>query len=108
VILPALPNQEFGQFHINPFKTWLVVRGHQRHLLAIYVLQKMTKGQRRHCAGRRMLGRRIFSTVTTVVIARRPRARKASASVLGRHPVLACGVMYLRLAALLALFTGNC
>ena len=25
VILPILPNQEFGQFHINPFKTWLVV-----------------------------------------------------------------------------------
>ena len=25
VILPVLPNQEFGRFHINPFKTWLVV-----------------------------------------------------------------------------------
>ena len=25
VILPILPNQEFGPFHINPFKTWLVV-----------------------------------------------------------------------------------
>ena len=25
VILPALPNQQFGRFHINPFKTWLVV-----------------------------------------------------------------------------------
>ena len=25
VILPVLPSQEFGRFHINPFKTWLVV-----------------------------------------------------------------------------------
>jgi uncharacterized membrane protein (DUF4010 family) len=25
VILPVLPNQEFGPFRINPFKVWLVV-----------------------------------------------------------------------------------
>ena len=25
VILPIVPNQEFGRFHLNPFKTWLVV-----------------------------------------------------------------------------------
>ena len=25
VILPILPNQQFGRFHLNPFKTWVVV-----------------------------------------------------------------------------------
>src|SRR5215469_4263655 len=25
VILPVLPNENFGRFHINPFKTWVVV-----------------------------------------------------------------------------------
>jgi hypothetical protein len=25
VVLPILPRQEFSRFHINPFKTWLVV-----------------------------------------------------------------------------------
>jgi uncharacterized membrane protein (DUF4010 family) len=25
VVLPILPNEDLGQFQINPFKTWLVV-----------------------------------------------------------------------------------
>jgi len=42
--LPALPNQEFGPFHINPFKTWLVVVAISTISYASYVLQKVTKG----------------------------------------------------------------
>jgi len=42
VILPALPNQEFGQFHVNPFKTWLVVVAISAISYASYVLQKVT------------------------------------------------------------------
>ena len=45
VILPALPNKEFSQFHINPFKTWLVVVAISAISYASYVLQKVTKGQ---------------------------------------------------------------
>jgi len=102
VILPALPNQEFGQFHINPFKTWMVVVAISTISYASYVLQKVTKGQGGIVlAG--LLGGAYSSTVTTVVLAKRAKQE--------RHPhlfaggiLIACGVMYLRLAALLALF----
>ena len=43
VILPVLPNQEFGRFHINPFKTWLVVVAVSAISYGSYVLQKLTK-----------------------------------------------------------------
>src|ERR1035441_3980595 len=66
VILPILPNQEFSQFHINPFKTWLVVVAISTISYLSYVLQKVTKGE--------------------------------------GGIVLSCGMMYLRLVILLALF----
>ena len=43
VILPALPNQQFGRFHINPFKTWLVVVAVSTISYGSYILQKVTK-----------------------------------------------------------------
>jgi len=43
VILPILPNQEFGRFHINPFKTWLVVVAVSTISYGSYILQKLTK-----------------------------------------------------------------
>jgi len=45
VVLPVLPNQDFGRFHINPFKTWLVVVAISAISYASYVLQKLAKGQ---------------------------------------------------------------
>jgi len=102
VILPALPNQEFGQFHINPFKTWLVVVAISTISYASYVLQKVTKGQGGIVLAA-LLGGAYSSTVTTVVMAKRAKQE--------HHPhlfaggiLIACGVMYLRLTALLALF----
>ena len=102
VILPALPNREFTQFHINPFKTWLVVVAISTISYASYVLQKVTKGQGGIVLAA-LLGGAYSSTVTTVVMAKRAKQEQ--------HPhlfsggiLIACGVMYLRLAALLALF----
>jgi len=43
VILPILPNQEYSQFHINPFKTWLVVVAISTISYLSYVLQKVTR-----------------------------------------------------------------
>ena len=43
VILPVLPNHEFGRFHVNPFKTWLVVVAVSTISYGSYVLQKVTK-----------------------------------------------------------------
>jgi uncharacterized membrane protein (DUF4010 family) len=102
VILPTLPNQEFSQFHINPFKTWLVVVAISTVSYASYVLQKLTKGQGGVVLAA-LLGGAYSSTVTTVVMARRAK--------LEQHPhlfaggiLIACGVMYVRLVILLALF----
>ena len=73
VILPILPNQEFGPFHINPFKTWLVVVAISSISYASYVLQKLTKGQGGMVLAA-LLGGAYSSTVTTVVMARRANA----------------------------------
>ncbi|MGA9061507.1 MAG: MgtC/SapB family protein [Terracidiphilus sp.] len=102
VILPVLPNQEFGRFHINPFKTWLVVVAISAISYASYVLQKLTKGQGGTVLAA-LLGGAYSSTVTTVVLARRGK--------IDDHPhlfsggiLVASGVMYIRLCILLVLF----
>ena len=102
VILPILPNREYGRFHINPFKTWLVVVAISAISYASYVLQRVAKGQGGMVLAA-LLGGAYSSTVTTVVMAKQGKAE--------RHPhlfsggiLMACGVMYLRLAILLALF----
>jgi len=102
VILPALPRQEFGQFHINPFKTWLVVVAISTISYASYVLQKVTKGQGGVVLAA-LLGGAYSSTATTVVMAKRA-AREQHPHLFAGGILIACGVMYLRLAALLALF----
>jgi len=102
VILPVLPNQEFGAFHINPFKTWLVVVAISAISYASYVLEKLSRGQGGIVLAA-LLGGAYSSTVTTVVLARQGKVND--------HPhlfsggiLMACGTMYLRLAILLALF----
>ena len=102
VILPALPNQEFGQFHINPFKTWLVVVAISAISYASYVLQNVTKGQGGIVLAA-VLGGTYSSTATTVVMAKRA-AREKHPHLFSGGILIACGMMYLRLAALLALF----
>ena len=102
VILPVLPNQEFGQFHINPFKTWLVVVAISAVSYASYVLQKVTKGQGGMVLAA-LLGGAYSSTVTTVVLARRA-ARERQPHLFAGGILIASGVMYLRLVILLAMF----
>ena len=102
VILPVLPNQQYGPFHINPFKTWLVVVAISAISYASYVLQKLTKGQ----GGielAALLGGAYSSTVTTVVLARQGKVQNQPYLFSGGI-LMASGVMYLRLTILLALF----
>lgn len=68
VILPILPNQEFGRFHINPFKTWLVVVAVSTISYGSYILQKLTK-ERGGVVLAAFLGGAYSSTLTTVVMA---------------------------------------
>ena len=102
VILPVLPNKEFGPFHINPFKTWLVVVAISAISYASYVLQKLTKGQGGIVLAA-LLGGAYSSTVTTVVLARQGKVENRPCLFSGGI-LMASGVMYLRLVILLALF----
>jgi uncharacterized membrane protein (DUF4010 family) len=102
VILPVLPHQEFSRFHINPFKTWLVVVAISAISYGSYVLQKLTKG-RGGIELAALLGGAYSSTVTTVVMARRA-AREHRPQLFAGSILIASGVMYLRLIILLALF----
>ncbi len=85
VILPILPNREFGPFHINPFKTWLVVVAVSAISYGSYVLQKVTKG-RGGILLAAVLGGAYSSTVTTVVLARRAAREEHPHLFSGRHP----------------------
>jgi uncharacterized membrane protein (DUF4010 family) len=105
VILPVLPNQEFTRFHINPFKTWLVVAAVSTISYGSYVLQKLTK-ERGGVVLAALLGGAYSSTVTTVVMARRA-AREQHPHLFAGGILIASGVMYLRLIALLALFNRH-
>jgi uncharacterized membrane protein (DUF4010 family) len=102
VILPALPDQEFGRFHINPFKTWLVVVAVSTISYGSYVLQKVTK-QRGGVLLAAFLGGAYSSTVTTIAMSRLA-AREQRPHLFAGGILIASGMMYLRLVALLTLF----
>ena len=102
VVLPILPNQEFGRFHLNPYKTWLVVVAVSTISYGSYVLQKVTR-ERGGVVLAALLGGAYSSTVTTVVMSRRA-AREEHPHLFAGGILIASGVMYLRLFALIALF----
>jgi uncharacterized membrane protein (DUF4010 family) len=102
VILPLLPNEQLGQFQINPFKTWLVVVAVSGISYGSYVLQRLTKGQGGILLAA-LLGGAYSSTVTTLVLARRS-LREQQPNLFAGGILIASGMMYLRLTVLLALF----
>ena len=102
VVLPILPRQEFGRFHINPFKTWLVVVAISTISYGSYVLQKVTK-KRGGVVLAALLGGAYSSTVATVVMSRRA-AREQRPHLFSGGILIASGVMYVRLTALIAIF----
>jgi uncharacterized membrane protein (DUF4010 family) len=102
VILPILPNQEFGPFHLNPYKTWLVVVAVSTISYGSYVLQKITK-EHGGVVLTALLGGAYSSTVATVAMSRRA-AREQRPHLFAGGILIASGMMYLRLAALLTLF----
>jgi uncharacterized membrane protein (DUF4010 family) len=105
VILPVVPNQEFGPFRINPAKAWLVVVAVSTVSYASYVIQRVTRGQGGVLLAA-LLGGAYSSTVTTVVLARRA-PRENRPHLFAGCTLLASGMMYLRLAGLVTLFNRN-
>src|SRR5262249_44309651 len=101
VILPVLPRAEFTQFQINPFKTWLVVVAVSSVSYGSYLLLKVTQG-RSGVLLSAILGGAYSSTVTTIALARRSASEQSH--LFSGATLIASGMMYLRLALLVALF----
>jgi uncharacterized membrane protein (DUF4010 family) len=105
VILPVLPNREFGPFSINPAKTWLVVVAVSTVSYGSYVIQKVTRGQGGVMLAA-LLGGAYSSTVTTVVLAKRAK-RENRPHLFSGATLVASGMMYLRLAGLVTIFNRS-
>jgi uncharacterized membrane protein (DUF4010 family) len=101
VILPILPNQPFGPFSINPFKTWLVVVAVSTVSYGSYLLMLATKGSGVLLSA--VLGGIYSSTATTVALAKRS-TREEHPNQFAGAMLLASAFMYLRLTILMAIF----
>ena len=103
VILPVVPNESIGPYGINPFKTWLVVTAVSAISYISYLLQVLTKG-RGGVILSALLGGAYSSTLTTIVLAKRAKEAGRSPHLFSGGILMASGVMYLRLAGLIAIF----
>lgn len=102
VILPVVPNKNYGPFAVNPFKAWLVVVAISGVSYGSYLLEKLAKGK----GGVRLsglLGGLYSSTFTTVVMSREAKAAGAPHTYAGGI-LIASGVMYFRFLALIGIF----
>jgi uncharacterized membrane protein (DUF4010 family) len=105
VILPIVPDKDYGPFGVNPFKAWLIVVAISGVSYGSYLLEKAAKGR----GGVRLaalLGGAYSSTFTTFVMARNAREAKAPHCYSGAI-LLASGVMYFRFLALIAFFNTD-
>jgi len=102
VILPVLPRQDIGSFHINPFRTWLGVVAVSGVSYGSYFLQTLTKGRGGMILAA-LLGGAYSSTVATVALSKRA-SQAERAHLFSGAILIASGVMYLRLALLVGLF----
>src|ERR1700680_3048397 len=102
VLLPIVPDKDYGPFALNPFKAWLIVVAISGVSYGSYLLEKAAKGKGsvRLAA---LLGGAYSSTFTTFVMARQAREAKAPHCYSGSI-LLASGVMYFRFLALIAFF----
>ena len=103
VILPILPNADFTQFRINPFKTWLVVVAVSGISYGSYVLLNLTR-QKSGVILSAVLGGAYSSTATTVALAKRA-SQAQQPHLFSGAILLASAMMYLRLTILLVLFS---
>ena len=103
VILPVVPNQTYGPFGFNPFKTWLVVVAVSAVSYASYLLQLWTTGKNGILLAA-ILGGLYSSTAATVVLAKHAKEEDRPHLFSGAI-LLASSVMYIRTIILVALFS---
>jgi uncharacterized membrane protein (DUF4010 family) len=102
VILPVVPDKDFGPYGVNPFKAWLVVVAICGVSYGSYLLEKLAKGKGGVMLSA-LLGGMYSSTLTTVVMAKEAKTAEAPHTYAGGI-VMASGVMYFRFLALIGLF----
>src|SRR5207302_11260153 len=90
VILPVVPDRDFGPFRINPAKAWLVVVAVSTVSYVSYIIQRVTKGKGGVLLAA-LLGGAYSSTVTTVVLAKRA-ARERQPHLLAGGTLIASGM----------------
>jgi len=105
VILPMVPNADFGPFHLNPFKTWLVVLAVSGVSYGSYLLQRLAKGAHGTFLSA-ILGGVYSSTATTVALAKRAASGQAPHAYAGGI-LAASGVMYVRIVVLVRIFNRD-
>ena len=102
VILPIVPDKDYGPFAVNPFKAWLIVVAISGVSYGSYLLEKASQGR----GGVRLaalLGGAYSSTFTTFVLARHSKEARTPHCYSGAI-LLASGVMYFRFLVLIAFF----
>lgn len=102
VILPIVPDRDLTRFHLNPFRTWLVVVAVSGVSFVSYVLQRLLQ-DRGGVMLSAILGGAYSSTATTVVLARQAEQERRP-NLFAGSILAASGVMYARLVLLLAFF----
>ena len=105
VILPVLPNQDFGRFLINPFKTWLVVVAVSTVSYGSYLLLQVTKESGILLSA--ILGGIYSSTATTVALAKRSAREGSHPHLFAGAILLASAFMYLRITILVGIFNWH-
>jgi len=102
-ILPFLPDEGLGPYQaINPFKVWLAVVLVAALALAGHVAVRL-RGERQGLLWAGLLGGLASSTAATVTLARTARAQPSLAVPAASSIVAACGMMFLRMAAVVVL-----
>ena len=103
VILPVLPNTPLTRFQVNPQRAWLIVVAISGISYVSYLLQKIIGN--RGIIFSAILGGAYSSTATTIALSKRSvgqnKARLYSGAIL-----VSSGVMYLRLAVLISIFSA--
>lgn len=105
VILPIVPNQTFTEFNFNPHKIWLIVLAISGLSYVSYGMSKLL-GAGRGVLISAFLGGLYSSTFTTVILAKRSRQDQQPRLYVGAM-LIASGLMYFRVTALLALFSSE-
>jgi uncharacterized membrane protein (DUF4010 family) len=106
IILPVLPNHDFTQFHINPFKIWQIVIIVSTLGFVGYLLEKKF-GPKLGLWMSGIFGGIVSSTAVTLSVGRMARINPARGSIALQAALLASSVTYLRTLMLVWIINGS-